>query len=195
MPPLAFAHAFPRIPFADYLDREIHSNEKHEYLHGSVYLMAGGTDRHDSIVMAVTLQLGMKLRRSRCFLRSSDMRIVTPDNDASFYPDLSIHCHAPVDGKASYLTAPTFILEVLSPSTSQYDLTTKRKEYFRIPSLCHYLLIDSESIEAHLYSRAAGQAWPRPAEIFRDLADVLALPALKAQLKLRDVYAQSGLVS
>lgn len=194
MPPRALAHAFPRIPFADYLDREIHSNEKHEYLHGSVYMMAGGTNRHHLIAANCLIALARQLKRRNCTVLGSDARIVTPGPDAAFYPDLSVHCGG-FNPNALTADAPTFILEVLSPSTRQYDLTTKRKEYFRIPSLCHYLLIDSESIEALLYTREPGQSWPRQAQTFHDLTESIPLAALKAQLKLRDVYAESGLTN
>jgi len=73
-------------------------------------------------------------------------------------------------------------------------LTTKRKEYFRVSSLRHYLLIDSETPSVLLYTRDANQTWPKDPQSFTDPKATIPLTALKLSLKLKDLYHQIGLL-
>ncbi len=139
----ALAQSFPILDFDSYLEIESNAANKHEFYHGIVLVKADDELNHDTIKMTATLILGGKLSASTCFMTSSDFKVSSPKRNAAFYPDLAIHCHPRSKAETTILQSPSFILEVLSPSTDRYDLTTKRKEYFRIPSLRHYLLIDS----------------------------------------------------
>ncbi len=191
----ALASSFPTISFEDYLETEARTEAKNEYFYGHVYMMAGGTNRHHIIAAAAVFQLTRILARKNCQVLASDARIVTPDSKAVFYPDASVHCGNTLPPLGLTATSPTLILEILSPSTKRYDLSTKRKEYFRIPSLQHYLLLDSEALEATLYSRSdSGTAWVKEPQTFTDPKSVIPLPHLKIQLKLRDLYRQTDLI-
>ena len=185
------AKAYPIYDFETYLDLEANATNRNEYCHGHIYAMAGGELNHDTIKMTATLILGGKLSASTCFMTSSDFKVATQQRDAAFYPDLAIHCHPRPKAKTTILESPSFILEVLSPSTRRYDLTTKRKEYFRIPSLRHYLLIDSETPSVLLYTRDANQTWPKDPQSFTGPKATIPLTALKINLKLKDLYRQN----
>ena len=55
---------------------------------------------------------------------------------------------------------PVLVVEVLSESTSTYDLTRKFQAYQTIPGLLYYLLLDSQQVNAMLYTREFGSlAW------------------------------------
>ena len=127
-------------------------------------------------------------------MRGSDVRVETPNSNAVFYPNVSVHCNQTLPGKALTTKSPTLIVEILSPSTRNYDLTTKRKEYFLIPSLRHYLLIDSETVAASLYSRGEAQVWPKEPRHFASPTDSIPLEALNIKLKLKDFYRETGLL-
>lgn len=156
--------------------------------------MAGADLRHDTIKNNSNALFLAKLRSSSCFLTSSDFKVATAKRDVVFYPDLAIHCHARPQTPTQILDSPTLVLEILSPSTRKYDLTAKRKEYFRIPTLRHYLLLDSEAVEATLFTRDAKATWPKDPERFSDPKSLIPLPALGFSLKLRDLYRDSGLL-
>jgi hypothetical protein len=51
-----------RYTFAEYLALEDASNTKHEYLHGEIYGMAGGTPEHAALCVAVSAALLTQLR-------------------------------------------------------------------------------------------------------------------------------------
>ncbi len=190
----ALASSFPVFDFNAYLDYELHASSRNEYYYGHVYAMAGGTDIHSATILAATLHFARLLASKPYFIRNSDMKITTPNFNAAFYPDLSIHCNQKPNRNAITYDSPTLILEVLSPSTRKYDLTTKRKEYFRIPSLRHYLLLDSEAISVMLYTRDDNQTWPKDPLTLTDPKANIPLTALKISLKLKDLYRQTDLL-
>lgn len=61
-----------------------------------------------------------------------------------FIPDVVVRCGEPLPGDASVFTDPVIVVEVLSPSTQNVDLTIKLDRYFRSPTLQHYLLVRAD---------------------------------------------------
>ncbi len=156
--------------------------------------MAGGSNIHGALSANALVSLTRLLAAKRCIVRGSDVRVETPNSNAVFYPNVSVHCNQTLPGKALTTKSPTLIVEILSPSTRNYDLTTKRKEYFLIPSLRHYLLIDSETVAASLYSRGEAQVWPKEPRHFASPTDSIPLEALNIKLKLKDFYRETGIL-
>ncbi|QIL38153.1 Uma2 family endonuclease [Pedobacter sp. HDW13] len=76
-----------------------------------------------------------------------------PENTLFTYPDISIYCnglmHSDVDEETFIL--PTVIIEILSPSTKNYDEGKRFNLYKDIPSLKECIMIDSESISVEAY--------------------------------------------
>jgi Uma2 family endonuclease len=190
----ALVKALPQEDFQTYLDLEAHSGHRNEFYHGLIYAMAGGSADHSRIVVACLSIFLQKLRNKPCMVCQSDLKVVTPKEKAAFYPDASVFCNQTLSGKSIIGHSPTLILEVLSPSTRHYDLIAKRKEYFRIPSLRHYLLVDSEAVEAILYTREENQTWPKDPQHFTDPKALIPLSFLNISLKLRDLYQQTDLL-
>ena len=63
------------------------------------------------------------------------------DEDTDYEPDALINCGPPIPDDATAATNPVVIVEVLSPSTAGVDAGGKLADYFRLPSVCHYLLV------------------------------------------------------
>jgi Uma2 family endonuclease len=63
------------------------------------------------------------------------------------------------NGKLDQLVNSVFAVEVLQDSTTDYDRSGKFVHYRTIESVRDYLLIDSRSIRAELYSRAEANQW------------------------------------
>ena len=57
------AAAIHRLTLAEYVAREAESDVRHEFVHGEVYAMAGGSPRHAAITMNVGGALIARLRR------------------------------------------------------------------------------------------------------------------------------------
>jgi len=62
-------------------------------------------------------------------------------DDSDYEPDASLHCGSPLPENAVVVPNPIVLVEVLSPSTSGIDRAMKLREYFRLPSVQHYLIV------------------------------------------------------
>jgi Uma2 family endonuclease len=71
--------------------------------------------------------------------------------DSDYEPDAILYCGTRLPPGSMTVPNPVVIVEVLSPSTSATDRAWKLREYFRLPSVRHYLIIwaDTEQIVHH----------------------------------------------
>ncbi len=142
------------ISVADYLDGELRSPIKHEYLGGVVYAMAGAKNTHNRIASNATGSLWNALRGDPCEAFNSDtkVRIQYPTYDRFYYPDVSVVCHSnPPDD--TYQDHPVAIVEVISDSTRRTDQFEKRDAYLTIPTLMVYLLVEQDRPLVTAYRR------------------------------------------
>ena len=73
---------------ADYLAWEAAQPERHEFLDGEVWAMAGAEDRHVTLALNVALALKTHLRGSPCRTFMSDMKLHAASANNRFYePD------------------------------------------------------------------------------------------------------------
>jgi Uma2 family endonuclease len=79
-----------KISIADYLEGELVSDIKHEYINGDVYAMAGTNRVHNIITGNICVALYNHLRDTPCRVFPSDMKvgIQTATEDFFYYPDL-----------------------------------------------------------------------------------------------------------
>ena len=74
-----------------------------------------------------------------------DGMAVEVDEHTVYEPDALVRCGAPLPTDAIKLNDPVIIVEVLSPSTRARDAGAKLEDYFRLPSLRHYLIVKTEN--------------------------------------------------
>ena len=184
VPPMSAA---PRLRFtpAEYLDWEARQDEKHEYYRGEVFAMAGGTASHATIITNALVLLHAAARPRGCRVFSDALRVRIEAVDLYTYPDLSVVCGEAQfsDARRTTLLNPLVLVEVLSPSTEQYDRTTKWGFYAQIPSLQAYLIVSQDSPAVDVYTRD-GDGW----RVVQTTAGAARLPALDAVLQLAEVY-------
>ncbi|OGX88378.1 Uma2 family endonuclease [Hymenobacter glacialis] len=174
----------------DYLRLECEAVEKHEYYYGEVRAMVGASYAHNRICANLTVELGGQLRGKSCAVVGSDQRLQILNGSAYVYPDVTVVCGPPSFNetrKPETLLNPTLLVEVLSESTADKDRSEKFMLYRQIPSLQQYLMRDSQTQLAELYTRQPNGYW-----LFmetRDLAAVLDLSSVGAQVPLAEVYA------
>lgn len=144
---------------AEYLAFEEASKQRHEYLRGQVYAMAGGTPEHGALAAAVTIALGSALQGRPCRVFNSDVRVRVEVTDLFTYPDVFVVC-----GKlerstrdADSVTNPVVVVEVLSPSTESYDRGAKAQHYLRIPALREYVLVNHAMPRVEVFRKNEAQ--------------------------------------
>lgn len=187
----------------EYLAMEYASEFKHEFVDGQIYpwghpdmlgmydvqAMSGASLPHNIVTSNATFLLGSKLRGKGCRAFGSDMRVYIPLTGTYLYPDTLVVCGKPEiqqSGKLDLLLNPIVIVEVLSDSTADYDRSGKFMRYRSIESVKDYLLLDSRSLRAELYSRTATGQWTLT-EIL-DLAGTITLPSVSVELAMAELY-------
>ena len=177
----------------EYLELERKAEYKSEYYHGEMFAMAGASREHNVLAMNLSATLHAQLRRRPCEVYPSDMRVRVGATGLYTYPDVSVVCGQPqlADEHADILLNPTFLAEVLSPSTEGYDRGRKFEHYRTIESLAEYLLVAQDRIHVDLYTRQQDGRWVL-SEASR-LEDTLELPSIGCQLALADLYEKVDL--
>ena len=127
----AIAYGKTKLTEEEYLSFEKASQTKHEYYRGEIFAMSGAGARHNVIFSNLFGELAYKLKNHSCRPYGSDMRVNIPENTLYTYPDISIYCGdiVPSEKDEDTATSPTVIIEILSPSTKEYDRGTKFKLY------------------------------------------------------------------
>ena len=172
----------------EYLAFERKATTKHEYLAGEIVAMSGASFDHNFITGDIFGELRAQLRGGRCKVAASDMRVKVSKTGSYFYPDVVVFCGEPQaeDSTSDTLLNPTLIIEVLSPSTEARDRGEKFWHYQQLASLQEYILVSQDQVRVEHHLRE-GAYWLRTE--FRELDDVTALPSIKCELCLRDIYS------
>ncbi|TDQ41344.1 Uma2 family endonuclease [Tepidicella xavieri] len=167
----------------EYLEGELRSEVRHEYVDGQVYAMVGASDRHGLIVNAVAFALTPKARQHGCQLFTSDMkvRLDFAGQEVYYYPDLLLCCDD-TDRATYFRERPCLIVEVLSESTERIDRREKWLAYQQLPSLQAYLLVAQDRRQVEVFRRASG--WRH--ELHTEGA--IGLPCVDAALSLDEIY-------
>lgn len=171
---------------AEYRALERSSNVKHEYLEGQIYAMAGGSPEHAALAATVIGLLFPQLRGGRCRALDADLRVRTPTG-LSTYPDVTVvrgpRTLDPEDPQA--VTNPALLVEVLSPSTEEYDRGDKFEHYKGLPTLRTYVLVSHRERVVEVWSRDDEGTWT--CAVSRD-GEVADLPSIGARLDVHDLY-------
>lgn len=175
---------------SDYLRSEIYSAGKREFVAGEVYAMAGGTARHNRISLNIATRLDAATRGTPCEVFMADMKVKVEAHRAFYYPDVMLACE-PGDDAPLFRARPCLIVEVLSHSTAGIDEREKWHHYRDIPTLRHYLLVDSESRRVRLLSRQDGGWLERILGEGERLG--LACGPVNAEMGFEEIYDRSGL--
>jgi Uma2 family endonuclease len=175
----------------EYLRREQDSLDKHEYYHGEVFAMAGGSPEHSRVIANVIRRLGNKLDGTPCGVFDRNLRVRIPRTILYTYPDVSVVCGPlqfdPLDVRRQTVLNPTLLVEVLSPGTEAWDRGGKFENYQRIDSLREYVLVASETARVETYLRQADGRWLYAAVAGLDAQ--ARLESLGIDLSLADAYA------
>ena len=134
------AEELPAVTFADFLRSEERAARRHEYVGGRVYVMAGGSERHELVTGLVYEALAAGARTAGCrpFLGNRLVRA----GEAAYYPDILVVCAPAAD--RLYETDASLIVEVLSPSTESTDRREKTAAYATLSSMGLYVLVDPQ---------------------------------------------------
>lgn len=136
----------------EYLALEQESRIRHEYRHGLVYAMAGGSDDHNRLMINLITELNLHLRDGDCQFFSGDVK-VNYAADFFYYPDAFVTCDLRDRADRYVKRYPKLIAEVLSDSTEEFDRELKFADYKNIATFEEYVLISQNNICVECYCR------------------------------------------
>ncbi|MDZ8241622.1 MAG: Uma2 family endonuclease [Nostoc sp. ChiQUE01a] len=173
---------------AEYLELEVISEYRNEYIDGQIIPMAGGTPNHNQIAGNFYAALNFALKRQPYRVFVADQRLWIPKKRIHTYPDVMVVAGSLefAEGRTDTISNPLIIAEVLSKSTRSYDIDEKFAAYRSIPSFQEYILIDQYKKHVDQYYKTDAKKW-----IFSEYEDgdsALILSSIEFQISLSDIY-------
>lgn len=119
----------------EFLEIDFGQDGRFELEDGVIYAMTGGSPAHARVQANILAFLHRQLRGSGCRPYGPDMPLRTMAHTIR-YPDVTVYCGNPGHQEAperKLLFNPKVVIEVLSPSTSDFDESHKFEEYQSVP--------------------------------------------------------------
>jgi Uma2 family endonuclease len=187
---MASNHLQKKITEQEYLQLERKAEYKSEFFNGEIFAMAGTSNSHNMITVNFLLSLGAKLKGKNCRPYGSDMRVHTPLNSLYAYPDISVVCGEKefLDNEFDTLLNPSFICEVLSKSTADYDTGGKFMRYRSIDSLKEYWVVSSLEYRLQKFVKQSNGSWVLTE--FTSVKDDVVIECLKTEISLQEIYLE-----
>jgi len=186
-----------RMTVDEYLAFERESAERHLYLDGDIFDMAGESGEHGDITTNVVVLLANQLKSTPCRVRSKDTKVRSGLGPASgratagmfSYPDILVICGKPDyhDIHRDVVLNPRVIIEVLSPSTEAFDRGGKFKRYQTWnPTLTDYILVSQAEPQVEHFMRQADGRWMY--SLHTGLEARVIIESIGCTLQLSEVY-------
>ncbi len=142
----------------EYLQFDLESLVRYEYLAGQVYPVLG--DSHNLKIIAENLfaRLRTQLYGTGCQVFSSDMKVRIESMNAFYYPEVSVLKDSH-DKNLYFKSDPCLIAEVISPITERIDRNEKLFNYRQIPSLQEYILVHQSEMKVEIYHKVYRNNW------------------------------------
>lgn len=165
------------------MEFEQNSTIKHEYVGGTLYALAGGSDRHNRIALNIAASLLEAAREGPCRVYMSDMRLQV--GDVFYYPDVMVACEEPESDNPVFRRDPCLLVEVLSSSTESADRREKLLIYREIPTVRAYIIVDQDNRRVERHYRSEDGAWHRGDFVNEGIIPV---PCPETELTLDRIY-------
>lgn len=182
----------------EYLKTERESAERHEYIDGEIFLMAGESDAHGIISVNLAGEIYSQLKGKNCQSRVKDAKVKTGGfaqkrgqsmKGMFSYPDLVVVCGEVKyhDKKKDVILNPKVIIEVLSDSTGEYDRGDKFTRYRMFnETLTDYVLVSQSVPQIDHFIRQDDGSW----KVFTYIgsSEVFKIESIECELKLSEIY-------
>lgn len=172
----------------EYLELEIPSVDRHEYIDGEIRLMPGGMPNHNRIIgnFFAALNFAFKGKPYEAFV--TDQRLWIPRKRIYTYPDILIVKGELElqEGRKDTLINPSVVIEVLSKSTQNYDKGNKFTAYRSIPTFQEYILVDQYTQHIEHYVKTEQRKWTF--QEYDEADSLLTFASLPFEILIADLY-------
>lgn len=182
---------------AAYLEFERAAEERHLYVDGEIFAMAGESPNHGYASANLAAAIVSQLKGKPCAAFVKDMRVRSGPIGSKrrnvrgmySYPDVVVYCGTAefLDSSRDVLLNPKAIFEVLSPSTEAFDRGGKFHRYqTHNPTLTDYVLVNQDQPLIEHFQRQDDGSWSYRQQV--GLKAKLTISTIKVTLKFSDVY-------
>lgn len=178
---MALKESHTPISEEEYLEGELESEIKHEYIDGHVYAMAGAKKQHNRLTATISRKFGNVLESKPCDTYASDFKVKI--GTKYFYPDVVVECDSEYNNE-DFTEYPIIIVEVTSETTRKFDRTYKLDVYRMIPSLQEYVIVEQHFVLVDVYKRD-GDSWNL--RTYR-LGDLVHFESIGLTLTVEEIY-------
>ena len=177
--------------FDDLLEQQGDEAGLFELIDGVIVMMTNPTLRHGVIVGNIGARLKLAMVKRGCQSFQGDLRIQRNADRTAPYkpkPDVIVRCgpSSPERDLQTYVDDPVVVVEVLSPSTMDYDRGLKLQFYKSLPTLKHVVIVYQDEVRIEHYQRS-GRRWSMKVHENRD--EVLDLSTVAFTMTVAEVYS------
>jgi Uma2 family endonuclease len=194
---MSLPQTMARYTVEEYLALERQSEERHEYIDGQIYAMAGESNEHADISVNLVRELSLQLKGTPCRVWTKDSKVLSGPAIRAYksikglfsYPDIVVVCGEPrfLDDHRDVLLNPTVIIEVLSPSTESFDRGEKFWRYrTHLDSLTDYVQVSQALPLIEHFRRQSNDEWVL--STVSDMTGSLNLASINCALRMSEVY-------
>ena len=179
----------PFVSVEEYLRQERLTGGRNDYRDGEVIEFRAATPAHSRICTNVLLSLGRRVAAGPCSVWESSLAVCVQWGRFITHPDITVVCGQLelLDSRRDVVKNPRVLIEVLSPSTRDYDVGTKATRYRNIPTLAEYLIIEQEPAAIDHYRRIPEGSWR--IDPITDPNATIRLESINVDLPVSEIYA------
>lgn len=115
--------------------------------------MAGASPEHSLVIVNFISAIRKQLTNSTCYVFSDNVQYkfkTDQGEDKTVIPDASINCRVKSRRGNTFLDAPRFVMEVLSPTTESFDRGEKM-DLYRQQEIEEYWIVDWRKKKIEIY--------------------------------------------
>ena len=159
-----------------------------EYHDGEIFPLLATSLQHSLLHANLCRRLSERLDHTPCHVAGSSIRVRTSPTKFVI-PDIAVYCGKPAltDEYQDTLTNPKVIVEILSPSTADYDYGGKFIQYRQLESFEEYVLVAQDKPRVEVFRKAGDKHWT--ITTYEGLDAVAAVETLSISLPLIEIYS------
>ena len=175
-----------KLTVEEYFAMDDKSERPLEFHNGYLFPMVAASPQHSVILVNASHCLASLLKGSHCFAAGAPRVQTTASNYV--YPDIAVIC-----GRFEYsaesanaITNPKVIIEILSPTTADFDHGGKFALYSRLPSFTEYVLIAQDQAMIEVFHKESEVQWIL--RKYEGLNSIIRLRSLEIEIPAAEIY-------
>ena len=170
-----------------YLDYDDAADCRTEFRGGEIFRLDDASVQHAFLATNVIIELGNRLKGGPCQVLPG-VRFLTLDK-GFVCPDIAVICGPPAyTANRRAVTNPSLIVEILSPSTADFDYGGKFELYREMKSLTEYALVSQTRVRVEVFRKNPTGEWLLSS--YRGLEETIPFQSVAVTVPMSEIYAR-----